>query len=336
MPLSPGAKSRLHSKPNVHMVWTAKDGTVKVGVHKKVARNLLGATELVPESVEGKKTDVVVVSPITAPRRPPVSPQAFTSKQRPCPGGFSVGHRLITAGTLGLWVKKNGEDFILSNNHVLANSNEGVAGDTITQPGPYDLDGLTTDPGNWIGRLSEFVVINHEGGGGGGGGELPDGCLDFLDNIPWPPMSKKGVARIEQGYPNKVDAALAEDFGESAAVDPGIHRIGRPTSIRPAILGETLIKCGRTTEVTEDPVEADDLSVQVQYGSFVALFDDQLMVVSQGQPFSQGGDSGSAVLAKSDKALVGLLFAGGTMEDGTEVTIVNKIEHVQNLLGFTL
>jgi hypothetical protein len=296
------------------LVWTTKDGTVKVGVTKKVPRSDLTAHELVPREIEGAKTDVVVIGPIVA--------RGNTAKRRPCPGGFSCGHFQITAGTLGLWVKKGGEDFILSNNHVLANSNEATQGDWILQPG--SADGGSQSNRDYIGRLSEFVVINHEGG------QFPDGCLD---QIPWPWKKKRS---IEQPFPNLVDAALAQDFGGDAAVDPEIFRLGRPTGIGEAIVGEVVTKQGRTTELTSDPVEADDLSVQVGYGTFSALFEDQLMVVSEATPFSQGGDSGSAVLAKKDKSLVGLLFAGGQMEDGRDVTIVNKISHVQRLLGFEL
>ncbi|MBI2072214.1 MAG: hypothetical protein HYT81_04100, partial [Gemmatimonadetes bacterium] len=45
-----------------------------------------------------------------------------TTRQRPAPTGFSVGHPAITAGTIGARVKNgSGSVFVLSNNHVLAN-----------------------------------------------------------------------------------------------------------------------------------------------------------------------------------------------------------------------
>jgi hypothetical protein len=53
---------------------------------------------------------------------------------RPAPGGVSVGHFAITAGTLGclalgLNPPRNNRLMVLSNNHVLANSNNaGLAG----------------------------------------------------------------------------------------------------------------------------------------------------------------------------------------------------------------
>ena len=55
-----------------------------------------------------------------------------TGRVRPCPGGFSIGHPRVTAGTLGGVVAINGTfGFILSNNHVLAATNAGAVGDNI-------------------------------------------------------------------------------------------------------------------------------------------------------------------------------------------------------------
>ncbi|NIU63493.1 MAG: hypothetical protein GWN66_23410, partial [Pseudomonas stutzeri] len=64
--------------------------------------------------------------------------QDHTAKWRPAPGGVSIGHVDITAGTLGCLVVRGDHIYILSNNHVLANSNEAEPGDAILQPGPHD------------------------------------------------------------------------------------------------------------------------------------------------------------------------------------------------------
>src|SRR3546814_10205184 len=70
-----------------------------------------------------------------------------------------MGHAAITAGTLGGLVRdrETGAVVILSNNHVLANSNQGTAGDAILQPGPADGG---TDPGDRIATLARFVAID--------------------------------------------------------------------------------------------------------------------------------------------------------------------------------
>ena len=68
---------------------------------------------------------------------------------RPCPGGFSIGHTAITAGTFGCVVEFTyaGRTTlgILSNWHVLCGKS-GESGDLIVQPGVYDiLGGEVTD-----------------------------------------------------------------------------------------------------------------------------------------------------------------------------------------------
>ena len=70
--------------------------------------------------------------------------QGHKDRWRPASGGVSIGHINITAGTLGCLATRDGELFILSNNHVLANSNAAQKGDPIIQAGRYDggtLDG---------------------------------------------------------------------------------------------------------------------------------------------------------------------------------------------------
>lgn len=62
---------------------------------------------------------------------------------RPAPAGISVAHFRVTAGTLGCFARgrtapRSNRVLMLSNNHVLANSNVANLGDNILQPGPYD------------------------------------------------------------------------------------------------------------------------------------------------------------------------------------------------------
>lgn len=66
-------------------------------------------------------------------------PSFSRQRIRPSPGGVSIGHYMITAGTLGCLVQDtSGLQHILSNNHVLANSNNARQSDPIYQPGPHD------------------------------------------------------------------------------------------------------------------------------------------------------------------------------------------------------
>lgn len=81
--------------------------------------------------------------------------QAWERWPLPVPTGVSVGHPDITAGTIAARVKKDTEVFILSNNHVLANINQGIPGDPILQPGTFD--GGTADDA--IANLTDFQPI---------------------------------------------------------------------------------------------------------------------------------------------------------------------------------
>ena len=106
---------------------------------------------MIAADVEGIPTDVIEVGVLRA-------LQAPTDRWRPAPGGVSIGHYRITAGTLGVVVRERttGDRLILSNNHVLANSNDALPGDAILQPGPADGGQLDTD---LIARLERFVPI---------------------------------------------------------------------------------------------------------------------------------------------------------------------------------
>jgi hypothetical protein len=142
------------ARPGVVGIWVGYKITggrrtrtvgVCVGVRKKLPLTALRADQLIPATVQDVPTDVQEVGEIQA-----LAPLEYTARRRPCPGGFSVGHLEIAAGTLGAWVKREGDErwYILSNNHVLANESRARLGDPILQPGPYDggsiLDRIAT------------------------------------------------------------------------------------------------------------------------------------------------------------------------------------------------
>ena len=284
-------------------------------VTQKVAASQLASKDLVPEMLEGTPTDVVQTGTIRA-------LQSRTDKIRPAPGGVSIGHKDITAGTLGCLVKKNGQKFILSNNHVLANSNQAVIGDPILQPGPYDGGNY---PDDHIANLEEFVPINIIG--------LPDDCpianaiAGFLNGIAKFLGSHVELQAInQQPVDNLVDAAIARALNPDDVTDE-ILEIGQIQGSAEAQLGMAIKKSGRTTGLTTGVVEQIDVTVNVQYGEGkIARFTDQLMAGAM----SQGGDSGSAVLDDNNH-LVGLLFAGS---DTT--TVINRIQNVFTALGVSV
>jgi hypothetical protein len=284
-------------------------------VKKKVKANQLSAQDLVPTAVAGMPTDVVETGVIRV-------FQASTGRFRPAPGGVSVGHVAITAGTLGCWVNKNGQKVILSNNHVLANSNDGEIGDAILQPGPFDGGGF---PQDHIANLTQFVPISFEGD--------PSECsfanaVISIFNLGCKMINSNTLYRVikAQAADNLVDAAIATPLN-AADVKDEILNIGPIQGTAQGALGMPIKKSGRTTGLTTGEILQIDVTADVQYGGGrTARFTDQLLAGAM----SQGGDSGSAVLNDNNR-LIGLLFAGS---DTT--TIINRIEHVFSALGVSL
>jgi hypothetical protein len=289
--------------------------SIVCSVTRKVVASQLSSRDMGPAALEGTPTDVVRTGIIRA-------LQSTTTKHRPAPGGVSIGHQDITAGTLGCLVQKDGQKFILSNNHVLANSNQAEIADPILQPGPYDGG---TYPDDHIAGLEDFVPINIIG--------LPSECpiatgtASLLNGIAKLLGSQVRMQAInQQPLENLVDAAIARPLNPEEVSDK-ILQIGTIQGTAAGELGMAIKKSGRTTGLTNGVIEQVDVSVNVQYGQGqVAMFTDQLMAGAM----SQGGDSGSAVLDENNR-LVGLLFAGS---DTT--TVINRIENVFSGLGVSV
>jgi len=279
-------------------------------VIKKLPVKNIKAMDLIPVQIENTSTDVIETGIIRA-------LEDRTKRWRPAPGGVSIGHEKITAGTLGCLVEKGGKKYILSNNHVLANMNEGAIGDAILQPGAYDGG---TFPYDRIATLAEFVKINFIGGDGCGISKAITKALNFITKS-IKSGSRFATSRAELPE-NRVDAAIAEPLDASWVLDE-ILEIGKLLGIGEATLGLGVKKSGRTSGLTHGTIDVMNVAVQVQYGDTkIAYFVDQL----QAGAMSEGGDSGSAVVDNENR-LIGLLFAGS---DAT--TIINPIGEVFSAL----
>ena len=289
--------------------------SIVCSVTKKLAASQLSSKDLVPDRLNGTPTDVIETGIIRALQSP-------TEKHRPAPGGVSIGHRDITAGTLGCLVKKDGRFVILSNNHVLANSNAAEIGDPILQPGPHDGGRY---PDDHIADLEQFIPINITGAPS----DCPvaTGTANFLNSIARLFGSSVQLQAIDQqATENLVDAAIARPINPDD-VKNEILEIGTIQGAVEGELGMAIKKSGRTTGFTTGEIQQVDVAVNVQYGEGqIAQFTDQLMAGAM----SQGGDSGSAVLDDSNN-LVGLLFAGSDTS-----TIMNRIQNVFSKLGVSL
>ena len=324
-------RKRLHSKPHVLATGIGfkyangkrlDELAIVCSVDTKIAKHRLLEKELIPKTVDGISTDV-------QPHGPFYAFQDHTARLRPAPGGVSIGHTNVTAGTLGCLVQQEGKVYILSNNHVLANSNEAEIGDSILQPGVYDGGKF---PDDFIARLSNFIPIRFEGEEDEQPCAIGSAVSEFLNGFAILFGSRTRLLptrsnRIDDlDAQNLVDCAIAEPINPDDVVDE-IMEIGKITGVAEAELGMAIKKSGRTTGLTTGSIEQIDVTVKVSYGeNKTAVFVDQLMAGSM----SAGGDSGSAVLNEQNQ-IVGLLFAGSSTS-----TIMNRIQNVFSTLSINI
>jgi hypothetical protein len=288
-------------------------------VREKVPAAGLASNEMVPREVAGVSTDVIQVGHLRA-------QQTRTSRWRPAPGGVSLGHYKITAGTFGAVVRDraSGDRLILSNNHVLANSNDASAGDPILQPGAYDGGQLDTD---LIGHLERFCALqfNQQPGTCGiadGYAMLGNALARLLGS-----NHRVTVMEVNPAATNLVDAAVARPVNDADILDE-ILEIGEVSGTLPGELGMPVRKSGRTTGITTGTITVLDATVDVSYGTGrVARFEDQIVSTAM----SQGGDSGSLLAAAGSQQAVGLLFAGSE-----QTTVFNPIQAVLDCLEVTI
>jgi hypothetical protein len=220
-------------------------------------------------------------------------------------------------GTLGSLIQdSNGRQFLLSNNHVLARSDQASLGDTIVQPG---------------------LIDNNCTPYGDGPGTSPVGSL-----AGWLPLSSSSTnadAAIGQVTPGAVDPSgsilelgARQADGTLGAAPPGISSTGGRGET--AALGLMVAKSGRTTGLTCASVSALDLDVNVDYYKDCAetrpyltkTFTHQLAV--SGNQFSDAGDSGSLLVDTSDAEPIGLFFAGGMDAAGISQGVANPATDV--------
>ena len=235
-----------------------------------------------------------------------VDAYSHRARHRPAPGGVSIGHVDVTAGTLGsraigLTAPWNNRHLVLSNNHVLANSNAGRVNDSIIQPGSADGG---RHPADQIAVLARWVPINF-----GGAPNIVDCAFGWA----WHERIRGGQYYLSGGSPAYYTTGSA------------------PLA---ASLGMIVGKSGRTTGLTQGRVTQIGVSVNVNYGGGrIALFRNQIAIQSvNANPFSAGGDSGSLIWQwAAGVRPVGLLFAGG---GGT--TFANPIGNVLAALDIRL
>ena len=222
---------------------------------------------------------------------------------RPLKIGPSIGHRDVTAGTLGGFVSVSGRDgtFMLSNNHVLANVDRATSGDPVLQPGPID-------------NLSPTQLIAGR----------------FETAVP-----------LDSNNPNTVDCAIARVEPDIDVEPRVLWNVGSLTGTAEPYdsASDLVFKIGRTTGLSWGRISAIELDpLHIRMDSTIHAFDNQIEVEGLGRsPFSRPGDSGSLVVDTQYRA-IGLLFAGSTAggRNGKGLTYVNPIGDVLNNLNAKL
>ena len=215
------------------------------------------------------------------------------------------------SGTLGSLVTRNGTQYILSNNHVLAKSDFGVAGDSINQPGLIDAPSTCVVTGTkTVANLSEFFNLQT--------GPTPKVDAAIAQVVSGMVDSSGNILLLGSTQTNGVPAAGAPASG--AGITPA-QAIGSPHN-------GLVAKVGRTTALTCSTIVGSNVSASVTYTqncdgtgtSFMANYTDLVDVTGT---FGAPGDSGSLIVTQDTAEAVALLVGGNSTD-----TIGNAIGDV--------
>lgn len=218
------------------------------------------------------------------------------------------------SGTLGSLLTRNGTLYILSNNHVMANSagNSGSpdVGAAITQPGLIEVNCASSST-HTVANLSEYFP-------------LETGSIPKID---------AALAAVSSGA---VDTSgnillLGSTLTNGVPV-PGAPKSGiglTPAQAFGAPYNGAVAKSGRTTGLTCSTIVGTNVASSVSYythcgdtnAAFTVNYTDLIAV--NGGDFSDTGDSGSLIVTQSTAEGVALLFAGSDTD-----TVGNPITDV--------
>jgi hypothetical protein len=308
----------LRSKPNVIGLdvglrvkggKVTKEKVVKVYVSRKIDKQLLPENDLIPSVLEIESTRV----PVDVEESKIYQPIVFDSRVRPLIGGPSISpHNRWYSGTLGVCVTLNDDNtYILSCNHVLADSNQLAIGTNIIQPSRQDGGHPVNDV---VATLSDFVP------------------LDFGTTTLT--LALVGNPTVTMPNTNYVDAAIAQVNDAFNGANREIHWVGYPEyyhdnlwtyTERQVLLGRRVCKMGRTTHYTLGEITSVsyDAWVGVYSNGHSAWFEDQIRIEGLHGKFAAPGDSGSLVVDAETKRPLGLLFAARG-----NLALANRIDKV--------
>ncbi len=201
------------------------------------------------------------------------------------------------AGTIGAFVKDSKNQYMLSCNHVLANSDRGFIDDPIVHPSRNDADDVFI-----VGRLHDWIPL--------GQAKVDAAIARVLkpavgvDALMYP-----GIGRIEP------------DVTQNRASIKNVIKLGRTTGV---------------TTGKVSAIHLDQAVMNYGGGRFV-IFHDQIEIVSDdSEPFSKKGDSGAVIIDRDTNQACGLLFGGDRGDEGVDRTWAHFLPEVLTALGVEL
>jgi len=217
---------------------------------------------------------------------------------------FDLANGFCCGGTLGSLISVGGNQYVLSNYHVLeadivngGNSRTAQAGDFVIQPGLIDVNCNAANAQNVA-------------------------TLSGIKSLPG----------------SNVDAAIARVIAGQVRTDGAILEIGTLSSATVgASLNQDVKKSGRTTGLTRSTVNGLNATVSVAYenecaggSAFTKTFTGQVLTKNNGSRFLNSGDSGSLMVedVTTNPRAVGLLFAGSS-----SIAVANPIGQVLAFFG---
>jgi hypothetical protein len=249
-------------------------------VSKKLPESELDAEHIVSKNVN-KKSSVLEIGHVYAEgSHESASPK---NRNRPVYGGSSeLNENMNTAGTAGPYPVKvvdtsksvwhesvqPGDIVRLSNNHIYARSNEADMGEGIQQPSAADGGSKDDSVGKLVGYVS-----------------LEDGVTVDV-----------GARSVKNDMESSSVIGLNDTFSKS--VFRGNHN---------SLIGKTLVKAGRTSNVTRGKVIATSATILVNYPHSKQYTIRDVIIT---EDMSQSGDSGAPTYIEETGELVGMLFAG--------------------------
>jgi len=182
--------------------------------------------------------------------------------------------RFCCSGTLGSLLTDGTTQYILSNNHVLARSDQASPGEDISQPGLIDNNC-----------------------------QIPPIVADFTVASPLGSNVDAAIAQLRTGQMDPTgfieDVGIPASAVQSPSVGLSVAKSGRTT--------------GFTTATISSINTSVNVQYQASCGQgkkFVVSYTDQVVINSS--TFSAGGDSGSLIVSNAGHNPVALLFAGSS------------------------